>query len=116
MNDSLTALILSFLVFFVTGFVAAVFTVLNTFRLLSYLKSEKYSRWVWLTSIGKVGPGLKNLFRLFPYIYGELDNENQNILRYKHSIRKGHIYFALLLLACFVNLGLIYYLLNKFSI
>jgi len=58
-------------------------------RLYSYLYKNYNKRWKELTSIGKLGPGFMNPFRGFPYIYNNIDIEDEKILKFKISIRKG---------------------------
>lgn len=106
-------LLLSLLVFCLAVFASGFFTLYNSFRLMRYLKKVKYERWVEITSIGKIGPGLNNPLRAGPYIRGSLDNDDNRIARYKGAIRVGTRYLVLNLLAFLVNLVLVYYTMSK---
>jgi len=94
-------------------FISGFYTLYNSFSLMSYLKKTKYQRWVEITSIGKMGPGLNNPLRAAPYIRGNLDNEDQRIARYKGAVRVGTRYFILNLLAVLINLGFVYFIIAR---
>ena len=64
---------------------------------------KNYDRWSELTSIGAYGPGGLNPFKWFPYIYNDLDTENEDIRRYKDRIRFCLKYGLIFLLAMLIN-------------
>ena len=102
-------LILSSLLFGAIVFANTIYCAFYYFNLLRYLKRTKYFRYEELTSIGKFGPGLNNPYRMIPYIYSELDNEDDKIARHKGSIRIGHRYWLLNFIALLVIMGLFHY-------
>ena len=72
-------------------------------NLYSYLYKNNYTRWQELTSISKSGPGFLNPFKGFPYIYNDIDVNDEKILRFKMSIRNGLRYNLFFLLAIIIN-------------
>ena len=112
MKIPIDVLFFPLLLFGVGVFVFVSYSFFYNIKLLRYLKKEKYFRWEELTSIGKFGPGLNNAFRTLPYIYGELDNQDEKIAKYKGGIRIGNRYLILNLVAFLVSLALFYYFHN----
>lgn len=108
MRSSINMLFISLLLLGAGVFVFTFYSFFYNIKLLAYLRREKYSRWKELTSIGKFGPGLNNAFRTLPYIYSELDNEDEKIAKYKGSIRIGTRYFVLNFIALLTNIVLLY--------
>lgn len=97
--------IFGFLIFTVIVlFLSSLFTMYKGYKLMSYLKKNKYDRWREITSIGKVGPGAVNPFRGFSYIYGQKDNNDEYILRLKDSIKVGHRWIIISLLTMVVTI------------
>lgn len=95
-------IIATFIVFFFYGFVYDA-------KLDSYLFKNRHDRWCELTNIGGA-VGCSNPFKWFPYIYGNLDDEDEYIAQCKAKIRAAlrHILFAVVaaFLDCLVILGL----------
>ncbi|MFZ5994267.1 MAG: hypothetical protein ACOYU4_04710 [Thermodesulfobacteriota bacterium] len=109
MKSPVNVLILSLLLFGIGVLAFGSYSAFNMAKLLRYLKKERYLRWEELTSIGKFGPGLNNVFRSLPYIYSKLDNEDEKIAKLKGNVRIGNRYLILTLIAFFVNNMLICY-------
>jgi hypothetical protein len=72
-------------------------------RFYSFIKRTNYERWRELTTIGSFGPGAQNSWRALKYVYGDRDNDNENVLRYKDKIRIKLRYFGIFVLAIGVN-------------
>jgi hypothetical protein len=106
---SLISLVVLCFAMFISGF----YTLYNSFSLMSCLKKTKYQRWVEITSIGKIGPGLNNPFRAAPYIRSNLDNEDERIAQYKGAVQVGTRYFILNFLAALINLGFVYFIIDR---
>ncbi len=64
-------------------------------KLSSYLKKHKISRWRELTGFGGA-TGMSNTFKSFPYLFGSLDEEDENIAKYRNEI-KSRLYCCLLM-------------------
>ncbi len=79
--------------------------------LYHWLKKHNYERWRDLTTaesiFGKVGPGIVNARKGWQYLYSEVDNEDETILRYKDSIKIGIRYMGIFLVAVLVTLGIL---------
>lgn len=71
-------------------------TFISNARLNSYLKKNNRDRWRYITSIGQLGPGYSNIFRLIKYLYSDIDNNNSIIRVQKKRIRS---YFTIILYA-----------------
>ncbi len=56
-------------------------------KLFFHLKKNQYDRWMQLTSIGSIGPGISNPLRWFPYLYNDLDNDDPIVLHLKKRVR-----------------------------
>jgi hypothetical protein len=70
-------------------------SVVRLFPLWRYLKQYEYQKWRELTSIGKFGPGLSNPLRVIPYLFGDKQTGDENLLRLKDSARVGVRYFLI---------------------
>ena len=71
---------------------------------------KNYDRWCQLTTIGAFGPGGSNPFKWFPYIYNDLDTENEDIRGYKDRIRFGLKYGLILMLVVLINIVILAFL------
>ena len=63
-----------------------------------------YDRWCELTTVLGSVPGWSNPFKSFAYIYGNLDNENGIILKYKKNIKFGFRKTLFMLIALCINI------------
>lgn len=76
-----------------------------------YLKENKYERWRELSTIdtpfGKIGPGGGDSFKTMRYINNDLDNEDENILRFKDKAKIGMRYMGILFFAFLVTMGIV---------
>jgi len=90
-------------------FCGSCFLVYREHLLMKYLKEHNYERWRELTSFGKYGPGLRNSFKALPYINGSQDNQIQEILRLKDSIKIFQRYAVSGFFASLINILLIVY-------
>ena len=96
---------------FVIGFIFSfLYVYLYSWKLSFYVKKNKYDRWRELSTIGPFGPGLANPFKGWRYIYGEVDNEDEIILRYKDKIKAGFRLSFFMAVAMFVNALMVFYL------
>ncbi len=103
--ETLTITFFALLILLIVGvFFFFIFAFIYNTKLNSYLKKENYDKWCDLTIIWNMGPGGSNPFKWFPYIYGNLDNENEIILKYKKKIRFGLRKSFFLLLGLFLNI------------
>ena len=62
---------------------------LTVLKLSKRLHDEEYQKWVYLTSLGRWGPGLSNPFRSIPYFYKTDDSDNPEVSRLKGKVRTG---------------------------
>ncbi len=97
--------------FFLYTFICTLMTVSKILNLTNYLKENNYQRWREITSFKHYGPGCSNPSRLFPYIYNELDCNDENILKLKDDIRIILRYFYVGIVGYFVFFGIAYFLL-----
>jgi hypothetical protein len=88
----------------------------NQFKLLSYLKKTKYSRWAELTSIGKSSPGYANPVRFWKYLKSDLDVADETILKYKHKIIIFLRYSFWILLGIGIHCIMLAFFILKFSV
>lgn len=108
MNNLIATFALILLILIAGLFICFIFAFINNLRLAFYLYKSDHNRWSELTTVGHL-PGGNNPFRWFPYLYSDLGNEDEKILRLKTSIRKGIKYSLLFLAAVFLTLmGLIF--------
>ena len=69
------------------GLITGIYVAFLCERLFFYLKKHHYKRWQELTTIKGFVLGTASPFRLFPYIFNDLDVRDKNILRYKNKLR-----------------------------
>lgn len=82
-------------------------------KLYSYLKKNKYDRWRELTTtFFNIGPGARDSIKCFKYIYGNFDNDNEDILRIKDSFKIGMRYGIMIILTMFFNAAVLYFLIK----
>lgn len=112
MENTITGLSISIFLFVIGMFASFIYIYIYNWKLSSYLKREKYDRWRELSTIGKFGPGCLNPVRGFKHLYSELDNEDENILRYKDRIKLGLRHFFVFIIALIVNIIVIEVLLT----
>lgn len=93
---SLYLFIIGMIIFFFYAFI-------YNMKLSFYLKKERYNRWCELTMIGKFGPGGVNPLKGFSYIYGDQDNDDETIRKYKNNIKLGLKQSLFFLIALLVN-------------
>jgi len=67
----------------IAGIIAFIYNV----KLSLYLKKRRIERWEQLTTIGSFGPGMSNPFLWIPYIYNDIDTNDQTVQHYKKKIR-----------------------------
>ncbi|GAB4341003.1 MAG: hypothetical protein Kow0099_17390 [Candidatus Abyssubacteria bacterium] len=79
---SLLILIIIFLLSWFTFAVSLVLLFIFLGRLLPYMKHNYYARWCELAP-----PGQANAYRVFRYIFNELDCEDRKIAEYKMKLR-----------------------------
>jgi hypothetical protein len=77
---------------------------INSQKLLSYLKKEEYEFWRGLTTIGNVGPGMRNSPKFFKFVYSKNFNENEKILRLKDNLKMSIRNFIVVLLSIGTNI------------
>jgi len=95
-------LIITGVVFGISAFVLAIYSVIAGGMLSSYMKKHNYDKWRDLSTIdtflGKVGPGARDSFKIMEYIRGNEDDKDSYIKklkdRIKISIRYTSIFFA----------------------
>lgn len=87
--DGITiAVSIAILLPFLGSTIASFLYLVDGYRLYRYLKTTNYRRWRDLTTFYKNPSNYFHPLKLFRYIYGELDNEDEQILRYKDSLKK----------------------------
>lgn len=59
----------------IAGIIAFIYNV----KLSLYLKKRRMERWEQLTTIGSFGPGMSNPFLWIPYIYNDIDTNDQTV-------------------------------------
>jgi len=88
----------------------------NLHRLLRYLEKTRYERWSYIKSFGNLPTCGSNPFRAFRYIWSDLDNDDDTIVKYKNNIKISvmcmlicvlavNVEFALLLLFAKLRIG-----------
>lgn len=89
--------------FSIAAIIAGLFFVIKMQWLLLYLKKTNYERWRELTTLetplGRIGPGAGNPSKLLKYIKNDADNNIEQILRLKDSVKIGIRYFGIFVLA-----------------
>jgi len=103
METLVNGLLVSTIFFTAIVFLFFLYAFVYSWKLSFYLQREKYDRWSELTTIGSFGPGGSNPFKWFPYLYGDLDNDDKVIFRHKERIRYGLKYSLYSLAALVVN-------------
>ena len=113
--ETLTITIFALLILFSIGFlVFFIYAYIYGLKLGYYLKEKNYDRWSELTTVLDSVPGWSNPSKSFAYIYGNLDNEDGIILKYKHNIKFGFRKCLFMIIAVFINV-FIFGILMKFS-
>ncbi len=107
MHNLITVLFISVVIFIGILIISFLYVFSNGAKLSTYLKTHNYERWRYLTSIGSFGPSLSNPVRGLSYIYGQQDNNDEKILRYKDAVRSGLGYCALTLGAIVIQIALL---------
>lgn len=69
-------------------FLSSILYLIKSYQLYFFLKKHNYSRWRDLTTMGKNPSNYFNPFKIYSYINSSLDNEEEQILRYKDSMKK----------------------------
>ena len=57
-------------------------------KLLGYLRKNKYERWLELTTVCNI-PGGMNYPKIRDYIYSDVDNDDELVLKYKNIMKKA---------------------------
>ena len=98
----------------VSFFLAGIYTALQTILLYRWLKKNRYERWRFLTTaqtaFGDAGPGFANINKFNEYMKSKLDDEIEQIKRYKDAYRIGLRYMVIFLLAFLVVMGFVIFL------
>ncbi len=73
-----------------------VYIVFSWFRVLiaavkidRFLQNNDYKQWEHITSVGRWGPGIGNIFRSLRFIYNRSADDVQEVTRLKLQIRRG---------------------------
>jgi hypothetical protein len=89
--------------FSIAAIIAGLFSVVKMQSLLLHLKKTNYERWRELTTLetplGRFGPGTGNPSKLWKYVKSNVDNNIEQILRLKDSIKIGMRYLGIFVLA-----------------
>ncbi len=88
---------IGFIVFFIYAFI-------YSGKLSHYLKEKNYDRWCELTTTKGSLPGWGNLSKSFAYLYGNLDDEDEKISKYKYNTRFGFRKSLFMLIALCINI------------
>ena len=99
--------LLAFIGCFFFSFASAIYVNFIGYKLHKYLMKNNYERWKEITSVGKVWTSLRTI-KTHKYIYSQLDDEDNNILKFKNKLRKSLKFFLLNFIACFVFLIVLY--------
>lgn len=103
MHALMTAFSYSIFLFAIGLILFFLYAVVYNMKLYFYLKKEKYDRWSDLTTLGSFGPGGSNPIRWMPYLKSDLDNDDENIRRYKNNVRLGLRQSLFIFIALLVN-------------
>ncbi len=102
MNTLNNYVFVTFIIISVVGFLFSFsYMLFYNAKLFIYIKKEKYDRWLDLSTIGDFGPGFSNPFKSLPYIYNELDTEDEYILRHKTKTKFGIRLCLIMIIALF---------------
>lgn len=107
MNKMLFCFIIGLFISFICYLINFIFMLVSSIKFAKYLKKANYGRWRFLTSIGKLGPGLNNPIRTIKYIYGDQDNDDKMILKSKDVLRVRLMYFILFFSIIVINILII---------
>ncbi|MBI4684008.1 MAG: hypothetical protein HY755_02290 [Nitrospirae bacterium] len=88
------------MVFAVVAFLSGLYVIAKSTQLSLYLKKNRYERW------REFGLGF-NSFKALRYIKSDVDNEDEQILRLKDSIKIGMRHMAIFILAIVVSGGIL---------
>jgi len=95
----------SFFVFFIITSIFIIKSLIIGYELNLYLKNNYDETWSRITCYNKsLGRGSNNPFRYIPYIYGDKDNDDKNILRYKEKVKNNLHWAIIFFLICFIHL------------
>ena len=61
-------------------------------RLNEYLKKNYYQKWREISSIGSHGPRLSNPLRGIPYLFSNIDESDELLLKLKNSAKRITVY------------------------
>lgn len=104
-------IISSFFIFFIFSMIIVIRSLIVGYEFNEYLKKNYYSRWREITSFDKVtGPGMNNPFKNIPYIYGNEDNDDEKILRYKDRIKIYLRWAGIFFFICFSHIITLFFL------
>lgn len=105
--------------FGISMMVAGIYCFVKNEMLYRWLKVYKYERWREITTaetrFGRIGPGIVNTKKHWEYLYSETDNNDENILRLKDSIKIGLRYVGIFLMAFLVTMGIVVILIFQTS-
>jgi hypothetical protein len=95
------------LVLWIVLFISGIYTFVYGIKLDSYLKKNRPERWREITTLWGV-IGMNNPCRFFPYLLGDLDEDDEYIAEYKSKLRSNLKFsFTILLVAVLLMLFLI---------
>lgn len=106
MQTMLLPLFIAIIIFIVLLFGFFGYSFVNNIKLIKHLKDNKYSTWQDITTIGGMGAGGANPIRIFRYIYGNQDNDDDVVIKLKCNIKTGLKYSFFLLVALLIELCL----------
>ena len=108
MNFSIVFFVLTGALFAVTALIMGLWLVVKTQLLYAHLKKTNYQRWADITTLdaiwGKIGPGAVSPSRFLAYLKSGLDDEDQEVMRYKNSLRMALRYMGIFFAASFFTL------------
>jgi hypothetical protein len=87
---------------------ASAFSVVHSVRLRILLKRKYYDQWRFVTSVGRWGPGGGNTDRFFRYVFSDQNNDDEEVVRLKDSLKRDIYTFIVFSLTVLVSILLLF--------